>query len=211
MAGGAIGGAAIQGISTAIQTKLALDEAARNRNFQERMSNTAYQRGMKDLKLAGLNPILAGRFGGATTPTGGVGNLPGPTDVAGSARNVSATSLHEAQRKLMNQEWVNATANHDLITEQVLQARHMTTIQGNNAEISTARMRAELDKGDFDRTGPGRFLTKFEHGANRLLRPLSHIPTIIPYKTGMGPKGKKWGGRQPSPVRGTPGNWYPGR
>lgn len=51
------------------------EEAQKQRDWQENLANTSYQRGVKDLKTAGLNPILAAYNGyGAQTPSGGFGS-----------------------------------------------------------------------------------------------------------------------------------------
>ncbi len=55
-----------------------IDLSREQMEFQREMSNTAYQRAMKDMRKAGLNPILAYKQGGASTPGGAMAKLLDP-------------------------------------------------------------------------------------------------------------------------------------
>ena len=73
------------------------DAADKQMKFQENMSSTAHQREVKDLLAAGLNPMLSGKYGGASTPPGASYNPEKTTQ--GIAQNLQAALLRSQIQK----------------------------------------------------------------------------------------------------------------
>lgn len=140
------------------------DEAQKQRDFEEYMSSTAYQRQVKDMQAAGINPAMAMSGSGASTPSGASASSVAPQSGV-SFSDLMQLIMMPMQKKLMQAQagmfrdqgqaaLINAGANVRNAGANERNAgtneRNAGTNERNAAtqrmEAVTSRMRAQIEK-----------------------------------------------------------------
>lgn len=192
IAGDVIGGAL--GFFGQRETNQANAKQAREQmDFQERMSNTAHQREVADLKAAGLNPILSGTGGaGASAPPGAQARMESELG-AGLSSALAARQNRETVNNLkqdtilkVQQQYGTSAATErdkrsaDLLAQQEKTERERTNAERAHAEILSHSAKGAKLEGEIDTTKYGEIMRYLDRAVRSLGGGSSALRNALP-------------------------------
>ncbi len=140
-----------------------IEQAETDREFQERMSSTAHQREVADLRAAGLNPILSSKYGGSSTPGG-------------------STARVESTRK-----------DYGKLAQRTINTASSVPVQKGQAALASAHASSARSQALIDAQKAGIVTSKagkVAMWANILGKPIGNIAKTVIGATGVGVAGK---------------------
>ncbi|MGL6174058.1 MAG: hypothetical protein ACRC1P_05565 [Cellulosilyticaceae bacterium] len=141
--GGLVGGAS-NAMGQAQANAANSAEAQKNRDWTERMSNTAYQRQVADMRAAGINPMLAMGGSGASTPTGSTATHQNTMGEMSKSISSSAQKLVDYKMAKKQLELADIQANQ-MKTDQLKSLAEIKAIE-TNTELSSSRNIGQIEQ-----------------------------------------------------------------
>lgn len=173
-----------------LQGRRATKAQKKQQNFQEHMSNTAWQRGMADMRLAGLNPILAYKEGPASSPAGASASFASTGDTLGTA--VQATRAATAVKTGGTTRTLHGASTAKMITAAGVDRAHEAKLaeEKGYVQAQTAQTAATARGIEFDNVGKAIDADIYGTARGRFSKELGmftkHIPALFMGIGGIG-------------------------
>lgn len=136
---GGLFGRSGQSSANAANLKIAREQMA----FQERMSNTEYQRSVADLKAAGINPMLGVmKGGGASTPSGASAHMENPN--ASVSEGLSSAGAIAAQIGVLKAQARKLNTETDIIAQSVPYSAQNAFVEADRLDSQAIHAANEL-------------------------------------------------------------------